>query len=381
MLKELFQSIPKVNLMMAAVDELYRNDLETVNELKTESIIESFKYHYNNNKVFRDKCNERAIFPKDMKELSEIPLINVNTFKDVRSHELLTAKIQDIELEMHSTGTSGIPSVARRDKKSVDNATLGILAMYREFFGISRGMGLFLFPPTKEMPEMALAKALNIFAGYLDGSENIVQNLLFNSEDAMNKLLEWEGKHTRHIFGPPFLIYRFLKYLIRNNIKLNLDKSSLVVTVGGWKQFTGQEIPRKEFNRICCEMFNIPEENIRDIYGLVEANMVATECKFHNKHVPPWVHVSIRDINDPSKEVEKGKKGIVAILDPSLSSYPGFILTEDVGKIENFECECGRKGQIIKFISRLKGAEVGCCAINLEQKMYANKVEECNAKL
>ncbi|WEG18272.1 LuxE family acyl-protein synthetase [Alkalihalophilus pseudofirmus] len=366
-----------VNTLIGSASELYKLPYETACELKGQVIAENFKHHYENNDFYRDACLKKGVTPEDVKgfeDLTKIPLIPVGTFKQCDSHLLLTSKMTDIEFEMRSTGTSGIPSVSRRDVKTMDNASDGIIKMYREFFQASRGMGLFLFPPTEEMPEMGMVKVLNVFAGLFDGSVNLVKKVSFNPQEAVERLNNWEGMHTRHIVGPPFLIHRLLKYLMDNDIKLKLDNKSFIVTLGGWKRFTGQQISREEFNKRCEEYLGVKQSNVRDMYGLVEANMLAIECDQHKKHMPPWVHISIRNPKNVLEEVNPGERGVIAIFDPTSTSYPGFILTEDVGYIHTDEaCTCGRSGQMLHYISRLPGVEVGCCAINLEKYIEENE--------
>ncbi len=271
---------------------------------------------------------------------------------------------------MRSTGTSGIPSVSRRDPKTVTDAVFAIYSMYREFFKISSGAVLYLMPSTEDIPEMGMIKVLNMFSGLSDANRYVVKNNAFNPQDAIEVLQKWEKKHTRHIVGPPFIVYRLIKFLKKNNIRLKLDKQTKIINLGGWKMFTGNEIPRKDYNSECAEYLGINENQIRDMYGLVEANSLAIECEYHNKHVSPWVHFSVRNLNDLSQEVEPGERGVLAILDPVSTSYPTFILTEDLVYLKKeHQCSCGRNSQQVVYLSRVRGAEIGCCAINLEKQM------------
>lgn len=360
-----------LNTLVGSMHELYNMPFDLVNEYKGSVIASSFKYHYENNEFYKDLCGKKQITPEDIKgfeDLNKIPLIPVQSFKQRDSHLLLTSKLNEIEYEMRSTGTSGIPSVSRRDRFTVDSALESVIATYREFFQISRGMGLFLFPSSEEMPEMGMVKALNVFSGMLDGSVNVVRRITFNPEKAIDLLNSWEGKHTRHLVGPPFLIYKLIKYCMDNNIKLHLEKKSLIITLGGWKRYTGEEIPREEFNRLCHEYLGVEMNNVRDMYGLVESNMLAVECSQQEKHIPPWVHLSLRNPRNVLEEVDYGERGVIAIYDPTCKSYPGFVLTEDVGYLRTeTTCECGRNGQKLVYISRMPGVEVGCCAVNLEK--------------
>jgi long-chain-fatty-acid---luciferin-component ligase len=362
-----------LGMVFSSVTNVFQLDFETQKEIKAALIAANFHHHYENNTYYRSVCEEKGISSKDIHDynsLIKIPLIPVKRFKESSSHILLSTTLDKIEFEMRSTGTSGIPSVSRRDSKTVSNAILSLYAMYREFFAISKGAILYLMPSTEEIPEMGMIKALNLFSGLTDAQRCPVKRTYFNPTEAVDALLHWENKHTRHIIGPPFMVYKLIEHLKANNLRLNLDKQSYVINLGGWKRFTGMEISRDEYNRNCAYYLGIKENQIRDMYGLVEANNLAIECEHQHKHVSPWVHFSVRDQNDLSKEVPYGQRGVLAILDPSSVTYPTFILTEDLVYLNDFtSCKCGRNGQSMVYLSRIKGAEIGCCAINLERQM------------
>jgi len=372
-LKEI--GINPVTAVIGSTQQLFQWDEEKVNELKGYLISQNFKYHYENNSFYRMLCEDSGVTPADVQSLDDIqkiPLIPVTSFKRPDSHLLLSTSLENIEFEMRSTGTSGIPSISRRDAETLNNCVFSIYAMYREMFAFSRGAGLFLFPSPEEMPEMGMVKVLNMLSGLFDATRCLVKRASFKPKEAIETLEKWQNIHTRHIIGPPFLIYKLVNYLKTNNIHLKLDQKTMIINLGGWKRFSGMEIPREQYNKECAEFLGIPEENIRDMYGLVESNILAIECEKHSKHVPPWVHFSLRNPKNLAEEVPQGKRGVLAIFDPTSLSYPGFIQTEDLVylKKEN-TCECGRNGQKVVYLSRVAGAEIGCCAINLEKHMDA----------
>ncbi|WP_286923907.1 MULTISPECIES: LuxE family acyl-protein synthetase [Lysinibacillus] len=367
--------INPVTAVIGSTQQLFQWDEEKVNELKGYLISQNFKYHYENNSFYRMLCEDSGITPADVQSLDDIqkiPLIPVTSFKRPDSHLLLSTSLENIEFEMRSTGTSGIPSISRRDAETLNNCVFSIYAMYREMFAFSRGAGLFLFPSPEEMPEMGMVKVLNMLSGLFDATRCLVKRASFKPKEAIETLEKWQNIHTCHIIGPPFLIYKLVNYLKTNNIHLKLDQKTMIINLGGWKRFSGMEIPREQYNKECAEFLGIPEENIRDMYGLVESNILAIECEKHSKHVPPWVHFSLRNPKNLAEEVPQGKRGVLAIFDPTSLSYPGFIQTEDLVylKKEN-TCECGRNGQKVVYLSRVAGAEIGCCAINLEKHMDA----------
>lgn len=365
--------------VVSSVHEMYRLPEETLNALKADLIADSFRFHYERNAYYREACVAKGVHPDDIKgfdDLVRIPLVPIAKFKSASSHELLSKPLNAIEHEMRSTGTSGVPSISRRCSQTVDNAVMAIYAMYREFLGISKGAGLYVCPSTEEIPEMGMIKALNMLAGLLDTHRFMVRQERFVPEEALAQLTQWENKFTRHIIGPPFLIYRLLQFIKQTGQKIKLDRGSMVITLGGWKRFTGQMISRREFNLMCEEYLGVPPSGVRDIYALVESNVVAIDDEHQVKHVSPYVHFSVRDMNDLSREVPPGEKGVLAILDPLALATPGMILTEDIVTLLPGASPSGRAGQRMEYIMRAPSSlEFGCCAVNLERKMDESDAE------
>ena len=378
----LFEEIRKAGLnplgsVYTSLDRVFRLPTEEQRELKASLIAENFRFHYENNAFYRGLCEQQGVTPADIRhydDLVKIPLIPVGQFKRTDTQKLLSLGLDKIEVEMRSTGTSGIPSVTRRDSETVTQGFLAVWAMYREFFQFSGGAILFLMPSPEEVPEMGMIKVSNMLGGLVDTSRFIVKRASFDPQEAVALLTQWENDHIRHIVGPPFLVHTLVRHLKNQDIRLKLDRETRIITMGGWKRFTGAAIPREEFDRECAEYLGVQPEQIRDIYGLIEGNLMAIECSHHWKHVPPWVHFSARELDDYRKEVHDGRRGVLAIIDPTCLAYPSYILTEDMVHLdETSSCPCGRNGQRVDFVARVKGSELGCCAINLDKAMNANE--------
>ena len=93
---------------------------------------------------------------------------------------------------------------------------------------------------------------------------------------------------TRHIIGPPFIVARFMRFLELEEIPLTLDPESMIIMLGGWKQYTGVRSAAMSSMR-----GRTPPRRrallIRDMYGMIESDMLAIECEHHRKHVPRGV--------------------------------------------------------------------------------------------
>ena len=66
------------------------------------------------------------------------------------------------------------------------------------------------------------------------------------------------------------------------------------------------------------------------------------------------------------KELPSGEMGILGFLDPTSTSYPGFILSDDFGKVyENVNCTCGVEGDFVEVIRRINKIESRGCALKM----------------
>lgn len=366
-----------VSQMIGAPRAAFRQSGNAWESAATSALAEAFAYHVEHNPFFRAQCDAQGVQPGDIEnraDLAAIPLFPVSMFKSPDAHTLMTASLTDVELEIRSTGTGGVPSVARRDTDTVTRVSTALLGLYREFFALSNGAGLFLCPSTAETPEMGMVKVFNLLNGFFDDHTYLVRDYAFDPEEAITYLRGWQDEMTRHIVGPPFLVHRLLRFLELEDVELELDPESMVITLGGWKRYTGESIPRADFDAKVERYLGVPSENVRDMYGMIESNMLAVECEFHRKHVPPWSYASVRDVTDTSVELAPGATGAIALLDALNTSYPGFLLSEDIGEVEESECPCGRAGQTVVFRRRRQGAELGCCAVSIEKFIESREV-------
>ncbi|MFE9480008.1 hypothetical protein ACFYNM_15560 [Streptomyces spororaveus] len=371
----------ELSAMLGCPEKAFRMPQGEWEESVTAALRESFALHSEKNAFYRAQCEAAGVGPDDigtLADLAKMPLLPMGMFKNPDAHVLLTASLADVELEIRSTGDSGVPSVARRDATTTTRMLSAVFAQYREFFGISNGAGLFLSPSAVEAPEMGMVKAAVVLNGLLDHHAYVVRDYTFDPEEALGLLRTWGESMTRHIIGPPFLITRLVQALEEQGSTLRLDPDSMVITLGGWTRYTGQKIVPAEFYEQLDRTLGVPADRVRDMYGMIESNMLAVECEHHRKHVPPWSYVSVRDVTDTSVEVAPGKTGVIATLDALNTAYPGYVLFQDVGEVDVSPCPCGRTGQTVTFRRRLQGAELGCCAVSIEKFIDSREiVAEC----
>lgn len=346
-------------------------------EMKIQAIKNSAIFHYQKNDYFRHLCEQKNFNPDDicsLEDLTNIPLIPQTYFKKDNRNILFSFPLDDTVIKIQSSGTSGHQSITYREMLSLRNISYGFQETFIEIFGLIEGACLFLTPSIAQAPNLGMLRTLGLLNTYLHTQFYAIDGTNVNFDQAVEFLNQWNGIYPRHIVGAPFMLSLFIDYLDKKNISVNLDKKSRILTTGGWKRYTGQMIPRSELDNKCQRIFNIQHDQIRDFYGCIESNILAPECSCHQKHIAPYAHFYTRDINNPDVIVPEGKEGLLCILDPLNTSFPGFLLTEDVVKLRFRECDCGRKSSILEFIGRAPNSDTISCAITLEQ-FLDNKIK------
>ena len=99
-----------------------------------------------------------------------------------------------------------------------------------------------------------------------------------------------------------------------------------------------------------------------------QTGSIYMECEAGHLHASIFSDILIRNPKDFSC-CPIGKKGIIQVLSPLATSYPGHsILTEDMGLILGIDdCPCGRKGKYFRIEGRIPKAEIRGCSDVREQ--------------
>lgn len=107
-------------------------------------------------------------------------------------------------------------------------------------------------------------------------------------------------------------------------------KNTVVMETGGMKG-KREELPKEEFHRILCDAFGVRE--IHSEYGMAELSSQAYSKGGGIFRTPPWMRVSVRDVNDPFDILPAGRSGGVNITDLANIHSCAFIQTQDLGVI------------------------------------------------
>jgi long-chain-fatty-acid---luciferin-component ligase len=300
--------------------------------------------------------------------LGEIPVIPTSSFKQ---HSVLSVAPEEISKWCVSSGTRGRQSTVGRDRRSLERLLGSIRA------GISLIHSwleddvevIHLGPERKEAGDIWFMYVMSLIELSFP-TEHFVRRDHFHASEAIERIAKIlkEGKQDIVVVGPPFRVQDLADAIERHQTRLDGGSRLSVVTAGGWKRLSGISVPRPEFDERISRVFGLREPTqIRDAFNQVELNTVFIECSAHRKHVPPWVYATTRDA-DRLRPQAVGTPGLLSYLDASAISYPAFIVTDDVGRVDEGECPCGRSGVTMTVERRLTRVSARGCALTLDKR-------------
>lgn len=368
------ESISELDDLIYQNEECFNFKMEDIKSIKEKMIVSSFAYHYENCEDYRNYCKSLGVTPDDIAKdsnIKRIPLITSTLFKEL---PIRTCKEDEVVKKCISSGTKGSTSTVYRDETTLNRFLGSVQITMDQILNIDDTYCINLGPSTEEAGDLWFSYTMSTL-DMLYPTKNMVIDDNFSPDKTVELINEVKDSYENIIIiGAPIMFLELLQYMENEDIKIKECSNIFFITAGGWKRFSGQAIPRTEFReKIQTFFINSKNENFRDVLNLVELNSILPECEHQVKHIVPWLDVFILD---PVKmePLPDGEAGLIAFLDPTSTSYPCFILTDDIGRISlNGKCKCGRNGLGLEYIKRVKSPESRGCALKIDKK-YAKKV-------
>lgn len=365
-------TIPTIEVEIYQAEEAFFPDQKIRETLQKELITKSFKYHYQNNDIYRDFCDKKNIAINDVViSQKNIPLMPSTVFKTMNIRT--NSKERTIKSCL-SSGTQGSVSVIERDNTTLERFLGSIRNVLDNVCFIDDAIIFNLGSSSEE--------AKDIWFSYVMGISDLVFptiDYVVNDIFLIDKLIKDLKRHKNNyqdilIIGAPIMFLELYKYFKVNNIKFESCSNFFVITAGGWKKFIGDSVSRTDFNSYCKKMFiGLKDTRIRDVFNMVELNTILPECECGSKHIPVWL--DIYPINlDTYQPCEIGEMGLLGFIDASPTSYPGFVMSGDLGKITYVDnCPCGKTGLCLEVIRRINTIESRGCALKIEKNTIVSK--------
>ncbi|QOD07438.1 hypothetical protein [Rathayibacter toxicus] len=343
-------------------DDVFRADWDVTRRRRLETIRAAFDYHIDRNACFRDFARLRGFEVENLTEntLGSVPLIPAGLFKRF-SEGVRTGS--DPAVMTTSSGTQGTVSHVPRDNVTINRFFASVTAATQELLDIGhsetrvRNIG----PRVDDVQHLWISY---VMAGVsvLHDTDFFVHHGVFDQDSFLASLADDRNDVPSLIVGPPALLWDLAEAIDR---PLPPNKERRIVTIGGWKRREGERVDRYLFDAKVGSALGVPDAlYIRDAFNMVELNSVLIECSEKKKHCPPWVYASARDPHT-MHELNDGA-GLLGYVDPTPTSFPGAVLSEDFGWIDrDIDCPCGIRGDVVRIDRRVNRLESRGCAMKI----------------
>jgi len=168
--------------------------------------------------------------------------------------------------------------------------------------------------------------------------------------------------------GFPAFLNRLLLALRDENLKLRLNRQSLILLGGGWKQFSNEQIDKQTLYEMAEERLGIPTARCRDFYSAVEHPLAYAECENHHMHVPVWSRVFIRDVRS-LEPLGFEQPGFLSFVSPLVSSAPLLsVMMGDLAVLHDGQsCGCGINTPYFEVLGRAGRSPLRNCAVTADE--------------
>jgi len=299
--------------------------------------------------------------------VAALPFLPVTVFKEL---DLKSIPEEAVFKTMTSSGTSGqAPSRIFLDEAASRAQQQALCHIVTDLIGARRMPMLVL--DTKDVlrdRKQFSARGAGILGFSLFSSSlffALDENMELD-ERALENWLRLADGAPALLYGFTYLIWKhFLQVLMQRGRRLSLPKG-ILIHGGGWKKLAEQAVSEREFKETVRAWTGI--SRVHNYYGMVEqTGSIFMECERGNLHASVWSDVLIRAPRDYSL-CAPGEEGVIQVVSPLASSYPGHsLLTEDRGiLLGTDDCPCGRKGRYFTVTGRVPRSETRGCSDTYE---------------
>lgn len=290
-----------------------------VDETSFQSLaLDVFNYQHAHNAVYHEYCELLHVDAAKVSSLAQIPFLPVEIFK---THRVVSGDVP-IQKIFTSSGTTGqqtsshyVADLALYEKS--------FLKCFEQFFGHPNQYCILALLPS--YLERAGSSLVYMAEQLVEESGHPQSGFfLYDHEQLYNTLsdLEKKGQPTL-LIGVTFALLDFAA-----NYSLPL-KFTRVMETGGMKG-RREEITREELHQQLRTAFRV--DTIYSEYGMTELLSQAYLMEDGKFHLPGWMKVLIRDVNDPLHIIGNLTTGAINVIDLANIDSCSFIATADLGK-------------------------------------------------
>lgn len=346
-------------------------DRARTKDLFMKLVRETVRFHQAHCPEYARMLEARDFSPDSLQtedDLHKIPVIPTLYLKRNRFFSLPQEKLA---VRATSSGTQGAHSIVGFDWTSL---LTGILMMVR-FFSYH---GVISLRPTNyivlgyepsqhtQMGAIKTAQGTTYFAPALHRAyalKDTGTGYELNIAGLEKALLRYarQGLPIRFV-GFPSHMFFLAQALKEKQISLKLNRHSLILLGGGWKQFSQQEIDRAAFHSLIKETLGIDRRRCFEFFSAVEHPLPYCKCDHGHFHVPIYSRVIIRDVRT-LQPLPKDRLGLLSFVSPLVRSMPiTSVITDDLAVLRPGEmCGCGITSPYFELQGRAGVSQIRTC--------------------
>ena len=278
-----------------------------------------FLLHAERNPVYRGFLSALGRLPQTVRRVEDLPYLPISAFRNQR------VLLEGLEpsVVFTSSGTTG-SITSSHHVPWPELYERSFLTSFTAAYGDPSGWRIIaLLPAYLERPGSSL---VYMAQKLISASDDPLSGTYLYQYDQLADVLrrsEAEAKPTL-LLGVTFAL---LDLAEKHPMPL---KHTVVMETGGMKG-RRPEMVREELHDILKSAFAL--EAVHSEYGMTELLSQAWSKGDGLYRCPPWMRISLRDVNDPLSRVEPGRTGGIDIIDLcNIASCP-FISTQDLGRI------------------------------------------------
>lgn len=280
--------------------------------------LQTFKFQFENNRVYRAFCDLLYKHPSDIKSVNDIPFLPIQFFK---TRDVLSTS-DPIKTTFTSSGTTG-STTSQHHVTDLNIYKESFTKAFEKFYGnIEDYVVIGLLPSYLEREGSSLIYMVDTMIKTSKHPESgFYLNNISELNDTLSKL-DSEGKKIL-LIGVSFALLDFVEAY-----NFNL-KNTVIMETGGMKG-RRKELIRSELHDILKKGFGT--EQIHSEYGMTELLSQAYSKGNGVFECPPWMKVLTRDTEDALTIQKTGKTGGINIIDLANINSCAFIATQDLGR-------------------------------------------------
>ena len=286
-------------------------------DMRNEVALEIFRHQAEHCDIYHQYLKAIKVNVLEIQNASDIPYLPISFFK---THRVSTGDFTP-EITFTSSGTSR-SNTSRHVVRSLDTYRRAFQQAFELQYGSPSDYVIYALLPSyleREgsslilMTEELIAQAQPGSGFFLRHHEEL-QSLLVENEKAGKKNL---------LLGVTFAMLDFAEAMPTPL------PNTIIMETGGMKG-RRKELIREEVHRILKEAFEV--SHIHSEYGMTELLSQAYSQGNGIFRCPPWMSVSVRDVQDPLSNFPTGKGGL-NIMDLANIDSCAFIATQDLGMV------------------------------------------------